>query len=341
MEEAQEFSEFFTNIPNAINTELQKTAEDLNINIETWERTYNQDQHQKFNFKPVSADEILKFFSKSSKKSVGVDGISYNILKLASPSIAQPLTSLINHMISTSKFPSDLKISKINPIYKKGDKNLKSNYRPISILPSISKLFERILNNQLNNHLETNSLYDNMQSGFRKKHSTNTALLYMVDSWIKNMDSGKITGVLALDLSKAFDCLSHSSISSAFDALLHSSASSTKLITDYLTDHKACVYFNSNRSSLNSINDGVPQGSILGPTLFISALTDIKNILGDINYHIYADDLTIWTSDKDPQKIISRLEEVSQKIFKYFAGNGLKLNIDKTQFMYIGTVVLS
>jgi exonuclease III len=335
-EDAQDFCDHFVNLPEVVKHQLTSQSQDLNLNYEPWERQ-NINVEESFNFRHITRDTILNYFKKSSKRAVGVDGVGFDILKNAIPVISFPLTKLINQMIENSTFPDALKRSRISPIFKKGDKLDKGNYRPVSILPTLSKLFERILNDQFVEHAESNNLCDPLQSAYRKKHSTNTALLHMVDSWVKNMDNGKITGVLALDLSKAFDCISHNSILTSLKTLFKVNDPALKLFENYLSNRKTCIQSGPYKSQIRNVDDGVPQGSILGPTLFISALNDLKRVLPDLDYHIYADDLTIWTTGTNTKNIVNKLEEISHGIFKYFAGNGLKLNIAKTQFMYIGT----
>ena len=156
----------------------------------------------------VTRDEAISVIQKfAPKKSAGHDFISTNLLKEISTLIDEPLSLIINHSLRTGIFPSKLKIAKVIPLHKKNEKDLLDNYRPISLLPSISKVFERIVYNQLYSYLTTNGILFKSQFGFRKSHSTETAAIELTDTLLQNLDNGEIPIAIFLDLSKAFDTL--------------------------------------------------------------------------------------------------------------------------------------
>ena len=194
-----------------------------------------------------------------NKSSSGHDGISNIILKYMKLEISKPLTLIINQLITTGIFPDSLKIAKIIPIYKKGEPTDLSNYIPISLLPTISKIFERIIHIQLQEYINRNNLLAEQQYGFRPNHSTEYAAVKLVDYISNKMDDHKIPGTIFIDLSKAFDTLS-------YDILLYKlefygiSGVEYKLLSSYLSNGKQYVMFNNKKFEFTEIRRGVPQG---------------------------------------------------------------------------------
>jgi hypothetical protein len=335
---AQEFCDHLTNIPDRVNEQLQEKSNELNLSINESENSSGSVQGANFEFKAIDSEYVIKFFNKAnSAKASGYDGVGMKFLKVAAPVIALPLTKLVNIMFDTGVFPKDLKKSKIALIHKGGDKSEKNNYRPISLLSAVSKLFERAIADQMTDHMENEHLFDDLQSAYRKRHSTSTALLHMVDSFAREMDNGNLVGVMAIDLSKAFDCLKHHRILSVLQHDLGFSDCSLKLIEGYLTDRKAFVQSGMFTSQEREIKHGIPQGSILGPILFISAISSLGDILKDVKYHAYADDVTIWVESNDPEYIRNKLETIAQTLFQYFGRMGMKINEGKCQYMILGS----
>ena len=204
-------------------------------------------------------------------------------------------------MITTGIFPESLKIAKIILIYKKGEPTDLSNYRPISLLPTISKIFERIIHIQLQEYFNSNNLLAEQQYGFRPNHSTEYAAVKLVDHISNTMDGHKIPGTIFIDLSKAFDTLS-------YDILLYKlkfygiSGLEHKLIASYLSNRKQYVMFNNKNSEFTEIRTGVPQGSILGPLLFSIYINDLIKVSNKLNFIMYADDTTIYFDLEDFEK---------------------------------------
>ena len=159
---------------------------------------------------PVDIADVLKeMFALKNKKSTGVDGISTFVLKLCGPEIVRSITYLINRSISEGVVPTRWKIGKIIPLFKKGDKANPDHYRPISLLPCVSKLLERVVQRQLTRFLSNNNLLAKQQSGFRSNHSTTTTLIKVTDDWLMSLDKGMYTGTVFVDLQKAFDLVDH------------------------------------------------------------------------------------------------------------------------------------
>ena len=167
-------------------------------------------ENQQFKIAFIDEDCVLSMLRKLNvNKSAGIDSLGPRILKLAAPVIAKPIAHLINMSIKEGNFPDDLKMAKVSPIYKKGERNDPGNYRPISILPTLSKIIKKHVTSQLRDFLQTFDLLQKEQSGFRQHHSCQTALTKLTDMWLKDIDDGNLTGSTFLDFTKAFDLVDH------------------------------------------------------------------------------------------------------------------------------------
>ena len=206
--------------------------------------------------------------------------------------ISQPITLIINQSILSGTFPDKLKLAKVIPIHKNGDNTKIDNYRPITILPAISKIFERVLFNQIDKYFSSHNLYNDSQYGFRKKHSTEHAALELVDIISQELEKGNTPLNIFIDLSKTFDTLDHKIL---LNKLNHYgfSGPALNIMKSYLTDRKQYVEFKSIVSTQSRIITGVPQGSILGPLLFIIYINDISEASTLFNFIIYADDTAL------------------------------------------------
>ena len=272
------------------------------------------------------------------KDSAGYDNISTKLLKFIKDVITPTITLIINQSITTGIFPDKLKISKIIPIYKKNEDCLFSNYRPISLLPAISKLFEMAIYKQLNIYLDHFKLLYKSQYGFREDHSTELANLELIDHVTNYMDDGKSPFNIYIDFSKAFDTINHNILLSK---LSHYGITGTanKLMANYLHNRKQFVNYNDTESDMLDITAGVPQGSILGPLLFIIYINDITFSSKLFTFINYADDTTlISTTDRfAPFSSINELEfKISNElnlISDWVKVNQLAINPDKTKFM--------
>ena len=190
------------------------------------------------------------------------------LMKKLKTVLVNPITLIINQSLKNGIFPSKLKIANVNPIYKKDDETLFTNYRPISLLPVISKIFERIMYNQVFDFFTKNKLFYKSQYGFRKGHSTEFATLEIIDRITEKMDKNETPINIYLDLSKAFDTLDHEILLEKLN-YYGIRDTSLKLFQSYLSERKQYVEFEGINSEMKEIKTGVPQGSILGPLLFI------------------------------------------------------------------------
>ena len=228
------------------------------------------------------------------------------------------------------KFHNELKEADIVPVHKKKSKFSKENYRPISILPNISKVYERCLYDQISNFFE--DVFSKYQCGFRKGYSAQHCLLVMIEKWKKIVDYGGVFGALLTDLSKAFDCIPHDLIIAKLEAYGFQT-DALNLVYDYLSNRKQRVKINETFSCWKDIEYGVPQGSILGPLLFNIHLCDLFYFLEDLDIASYADDTTIYTVKENKESVINALEASSLPLFTWFNNNFMKANSDKSHIL--------
>lgn len=291
-----------------------------------------------FELSPVTELDVLKeMYALKNKKSAGVDGISSFILKLCGPEIVRSITYIINRSIYEGVVPSKWKTAKIIPLFKKGDKANPDHYRPISLLPCVSKLLERVVQRQLVRYLSDNNILAKQQSGFRSKHSTSTTLIKVTDDWLMSLDQGMYTGTVFVDLQKAFDLVDHEILLAKLTSYIGLNGTSLKWFYSYLNGRRIITSINNTLSSELPVTHGVPQGSILGPILFLIFINDMPTCFGKCSVHLYADDTVIYYSDKDPRTIESVLNYELQKLDIWMNHNKLKINCTKTVCMLIGT----
>ena len=269
-------------------------------------------------------------------KATGIDKISNRILKLAAPVIYKNLTDLFNLSITSGVFPSDWKIAKVSPLFKLGDLTDANNYRPISVLPTIARVFERLIFDQLYTYVNENNFLYTYQSGFRPLHSTLTALLDITNEWCFNIDKGMVNGVLFLDLKKAFDTVDHVILLTKL-RYYGVETDTVNWFTSYLQNRQQVCYANGITSSIDYITCGVPQGSILGPLLFLIYINDISKCLDYGVARLFADDTNLTFSGCSFPALQNKMSKDLKGIASWLSANRLTLNVQKTDFMVIGS----
>jgi hypothetical protein len=270
------------------------------------------------------------------KKAKGPDDIGPYFLKIAAEIIAPSLCHIFNVSIISGMFPSRWKEAKVTPIYKKGKKHCVENYRPISILCTLSKILERYIHEKLYDYLTNAKLLLPQQSGFRAQHSCATSLTHMVDSWLGSLNNGKMVGALFIDLQKAFDSIDHSILLEKLH-IYGCDKNSINWFTSYLSNRNQKVNFMNVCSSLKATEKGVPQGSILGPLLFIIFINDLPLHLSHCDSDLYADDTTIFTEGNNLKDIEILLNKDAENVYKWCTENNLSINAKKTTCMLIAT----
>ena len=303
----------------------------------------------------VHPDEVLDIIkSLKNSKSCGLDNIDTYVIKLIKGEILPSITHIVNLSITTSSFPKMYKSAKIIPLLKKGDPLDPKNYRPVAILPIVSKIVERAVYLQIVEYMDLNGLLHSYHHGFRQHHNTTTALLCMYDSWIEAVDRGEYSGVCMLDMSAAFDVVSHRILLQKM-TLYGFKESATSWMKSYLEDRQQCVYIDGCLSSFLKVNTGVPQGSILGPLCYILFTGDLPEVIHQHEHHEYqqhqirssctdcgeiccfADDSTYSVSSNNQDELSNKMTDKYNLISDYMTSNKLKLNDDKTHLLVLMT----
>ena len=288
-------------------------------------------QKNNFSFSHVATNDIISTIKQlDTSKATTHKNIPIKIFKQHIDLYTISIKNLFNTMIKDQNFPNNLKRADITPVHKKGETTNMCNYRPVSILPTISKVFEKLLYKQINSYIS--QYLSNNLCGFRQGFSAQHCLIVMIEEMKKSLDKGDVTGALLTDLSKAFDCISHDLLI----AKLHAygfDTNSLRLIHSYLSERQQRTKIDSTFSSWADIIYGVPQGSILGPLLFNIFINDIFLFTKVTKITNYADDNTPYVCGPNVTNVINKLESDSILLLKWFRDNGMKPNEDKCKLL--------
>ena len=317
-------NKFYINLGPNLNINLNRAKENIHL-------------HNKTIFlQPTDPMEVKTTIMRlKNKKSVGKDQIPIHLIKSVADEVAPLVSHLINLSISTGVFPDKLKVAQIVPIYKKGEKNQLSNYRPIALLNNFSKIYEKIISERLISFFEKESILSTYQNGFRKKKSTIRAIYQALDRVLDSLNLKKDTVAMYLDLSKAFDSVVPEILLSKLE-LYGVRGIPLKLLSSYLHSRMQRVIDSSggvvSSSSEAEVKRGVPQGSILGPLLYIIYTNELPNITSQDTVQ-FADDTSIISSSSNSENMNAQIFTALGKFQHWFNANNLLLNEDKTQLI--------
>lgn len=344
-------------LPPKLETDLPShlcSAEDINTyfldlpesNNDSSLLTYfmvNRASNFTFTLKTVDSSLIMRIVNNLKSNALGVDGISLDMLLLTLPTTLDTLNSIVNTSIESSTFPDIWKTAIVRPLPKNTNPLTFKDLRPISILPCMSKVLERVVCQQLTEYLESNSILPQYQSGFRKNHSTSTALIDVTGNILEAQDRGMGTILVLLDFSRAFDTIS---IPLLLGKLVYYGFDehAVKWFGSYLSNRSQYVKISRGDGSVTTsspaqVRSGIPQGSILGPLLFILYVADVINCIRNCRYHLYADDLQLYLSCK-PSDISAAVESINEdleRICQWSKLNSLSLNPNKSKYVILGS----
>lgn len=291
----------------------------------------------KFHFSYVTELDVRTALKGITTKAEGIDKINIKMLDKILHVILPTLTHIFNASLITAIYPTMWKKAFIRPLPKNKSPTCPDDYRPISILPALSKVLERIVHRQLNAYLTEHCLLDDYQSGFRTGHSTTTALLKVNEDIREAADDRKLTLLTLLDFSKAFDTVDNDILLCKL-RLLNLSDTAVSWFESYLHDRQQCLLVGSSSSEWRVVRSGVPQGSVLGPLLFTIYINDVTNSIKNCKHMAYADDLQIYyhfrTDDADDA--VNKMNDDLTSISIWANKFGLKLNPGKSQAIVIG-----
>ena len=327
------------NIANALNNHFSTLAIKQRQNIEFKDNAlqFVPRISTVFDFKMVTSEEVEKCIDKTPRnKATGSDTIPACILKDTLPYIIKSFTHLINRSLHEGVVPCEWKHAKITPLFKGGDAANPANYRPISVLPVASKILEKLVFKQAYSYLNGYNLLVNNQYGFRPNFSTDMALLNLTQDVNRAIDAGKVVIVVTLDLLKAFDMVPFIILIEKMKAYGFSDHAISWFV-NYFHQRKQSTVINGNESEDSEVLCGVPQGSILGPLLFILYMNDLPCVIKNCLVSLYADDTCLYFASDNPEELEKNINDDLNAICEWLSHNKLMLNVKKCKFMLIGS----
>ena len=293
-------------------------------------------------FTETTPAEIAKIIMNCNDSTCLLDAIPTKLLKSCLDVLAKPITDLVNISLSAGSFPKRFKIASVRPLIKKHNLSVNdfNSFRPISNLSFVSKILERVVLNRIFNHIQSFSIFSPFQSAYRKFHSTETALLKIQNDLLLAIDQKKVSALVLLDLSAAFDTIDHNILLHRLNSWFGISDKALSFMQSYLSDRSQFVIIDGCTSTTQPLLTGVPQGSVLGPLLFTMYTTPLSYVMNDnsVSHHLYADDTQMYCSfsAQNSQSSTEHLSVTLDKVHQWFSENRLSLNSSKTEFLLIG-----
>ena len=296
---------------------------------------------------PTTQKEVRKIIVGSPSKSCSLDPIPTSLLKECLDELLPIITAICNSSLTSAHVPTPLKTAVITPILKKQnlDPDALGNYRPVSGLPFVSKILEKVVSARLKEHRVTNALYEPCQSAYRSGHSTETAVVKIADDVLRELDRGRCVFLVLLDLSAAFDTVSHQRLLRRLNVRFGLTGEALDWLSSYLNNRTQSVCVDGNMSSQKPLQCGVPQGSVLGPELFSDYSAPVMAIIRShgISGHCYADDTQLYAPFQpgiDESAVLTKLQAGIESLRVWMKSNQLKLNDQKTEFIVLGPAPL-
>ena len=324
---ANRFNDFFVNVGPNLASEIQTP-----VNVSVTNYLADPNAHTMY-LDPVNESEVMNIVRLFDRKnSFDCHGMNMSLIKDVIVSIAKPFAHVCNLSFNTGVFPDLMKVAKVVPLFKSGKNNIFTNYRPVSLLPQFSKILEKLFNKRLDIFLNKHGVLSENQYGFRENRSTSLALIELVEHLTQSVDEHKHTIGVFIDLKKAFDTIDHKIL---LNKLYHYGLRgiSNDWIRSYLLQRKQYVRWENYESDYMDVLCGVPQGSILGPKLFILYINDLCRVSNCLKFILFADDTNIFCSGHDIIKLSEMVTFELKKLKDWFAVNRLSLNVSKTNYM--------